>query len=102
MNKKIVGKINSAPVAVLLLSVIANVATDLKITVKDKIKGQKIAEVDLRSAKDSDIQKLIEYLTGDESYRYSIEFEALTPLPYVNKEFFETFNVPNCCQIQIL
>ena len=41
MNKKIVGKINSAPVAVLLLSVIANVATDLKITVKDKIKGQK-------------------------------------------------------------
>jgi len=101
MDKKVVGKINSGPLAVMLLATVATVATEVKITLKDRINGQKVMEID-RSAKDSDVQKFIEYLTGDKSYRYSVEFEALVPLPYVNREFWESFNIPGCCEIKIL
>ncbi len=102
MERKIIGKINSGPLAALLLAVVANVANGLKITVMDKIRKEKIMEIDLRNANNDDINKLIEYLTGSESYRYGVEFEASVPLPYVNKEFLEAFNVPNCCEIRIL
>lgn len=101
MDKKVVGKIGSAPLAIMLLAVIVYVAKDIKIVVKDRIREQKIMEVS-RDAKDDDIRKLLNYLTGEESYRYVIEFEAVIPLPYVNREFLEAFNVPNCCEIRVL
>ncbi len=101
MDKKVVGKIGSGPLAVIILATIANVAKDIKVAVRDRIKEQKIMEVS-RSAKDSDVKKLLDYLTGEESYRYVVEFEAVVPLPYVNREFLEAFNIPNCCEIRIL
>jgi len=85
----------------MLLTALANVATELIITLKDRVNGQKVMEID-RNTKDSDVKKFVDYLTGDESYRYTVEFEAKVPLMYVNKDFLETFNIPNCCEIKIL
>ncbi len=101
MEKKVMGNINSEPLAIMLLTTIAHVATDLKITLKDKINGQTIIEID-RNAEKDDIKKFIDCLTGDKSYRYSVEFMAVVSLFYLNKEFLEAFNVPGCCEIKIL
>jgi 23S rRNA maturation mini-RNase III len=101
MDKKVIGKINSGPLAIMLLTAIAHVAIDLKITLKDKISGQKVMEIDGNAEKDA-VKKFTDCLTGDESYRYSVEFEAIVPLMYLNEEFLKIFNIPNCCEIKIL
>jgi len=99
MNKKVIGKINSAIIALLLLSVLAVNAKDMKIILWDKIKKQNVLEI----RKDDDVQKLLNYLTGDESYRYAVEFEVTMLWPYdVDEEFLQAFNVPNCCEVIIL
>jgi hypothetical protein len=100
MYKKVVGKIGSGPLAVIVLATVVNVAKDIKIVVRDRIKEQKIMEVS-RSSKDDEVKKLLDYLTGEESYRYAVEFEAVVPLPHINKEY-EAFNIPNCCEIRVL
>jgi len=101
MEKKVVGKINSGPLALMLLTTIANVATELRVILKDRVNGQKVMEID-KSTKYDDIKKFVDYLTGIEGLRYTVEFEAKVPLMYVNREFWETFNIPNCCEISIL
>jgi len=101
MDKKVIGKINSATVALLLLSILAVNAKDMKIIIWDKIKKQNVLEI--RNVKDDDVQKLLNYLTGDESYRYAVEFEVTILWPYdVDKKFLQVFNVPNCCEVKIL
>jgi hypothetical protein len=101
MEKKVVGKINSGPLALMLLAAIAWVATELRATIKDRIDGQVVMEID-KNAEDGDVDKFVSYLTGDKRFRYTVEFEAKIPLMYVNREFLEAFNVPHCCEIKIL
>jgi hypothetical protein len=101
IDKKVVGKINSGPLALMLLAAVAKVATELRATLKDRIDGQKVMEID-KNAEDGDVDKFVSYLTGDKGFRYTVEFEAKIPLMYVNREFLEAFNVPNCCEIKIL
>ena len=101
MDKKVVGKINSGPLVLMLLAAIAKVATELRATLKDRIDGQKVMEID-KNAKDGNVKKFVSYLAGEEGFRYAVEFEAKIPLMYVNREFLEAFSVPNCCEIKIL
>ncbi len=101
MEKKIIGKINSGPLALMLLATIVRIATDLKVTLKDRIDSKIIMQID-RTTEKNTVKKFIEYITGDEGYRYSVEFEAVVPLIYLNEEFLKIFNIPNCCEIKIL
>jgi hypothetical protein len=115
MNKKVIGKITGSPalllaaianatemktyLALMVLATIANVATEMKIYIEDRIKGQKVMEID-RNTKNDDIQKLIDLLVN-ESNRYAVVFEATVPWMYIN-EILNTFNIPNCCEIKVL
>jgi len=100
MDKKVIGKISSGPLALMIITIIANIATEMKIYVEDR-KGQKVMEID-RNAKNDDIQKLIDLLTGNENYRYIVVFEATVPWMYINETFLNAFNIPNCCEIKVL
>jgi hypothetical protein len=104
MEQKIVGKMNSTVVALMVISLIAPVAKNIKIIIWDKIKKEKVLELEVDSkTKEDDIQKLLDYLMNEKKYRYAVEIEATTMWPYsVDAELLKAFNIPNCCEVSIL
>jgi len=99
MDKKVVGKMDSALLALMVMSLIAPVTKDIKITIRNKITKQIVLEsLDPKN----DIEKLLNYLTGDENYKYAVEFEATLLWPYsINESVLKAFNIPNCCEVSL-
>jgi len=102
MDRKIVGK-TTAPIALLIVGLIAPVAKNIKITIRDKINNQTVLELDSMFSMEEDIEKMINYLTSEKSYRYTVEFEASLVWPYViDESIIKAFNIPNCCEISLV
>jgi len=59
----------------MLLAAIAEVATELRAAVKDKIDRQKVVEIG-KNAVGVDVKKFTRCLTGDEGFKCAVEFEA--------------------------
>jgi hypothetical protein len=47
-----IGKINSGPLATMLLAVVVNVANEMRTAVVDKFRKEKVMEIDLRNIDD--------------------------------------------------